>query len=87
MVWYMLPKKRCIDYIDIIVYNTNDMVIKGDKELTSNNAVSEICPSATTIAIKVDKETLLSKGVTLNLPPLMKCTSPPPPNPSPFINF
>ena len=49
--WYMMPKKSCIDYIDIIVYNTNYMVIKGDKELTSNNAVSEICPSATTIAL------------------------------------
>ena len=58
--------------IDIMVY-TSYIVIKGDEKFTSN-AVSEICPSATTIGIEVDKETLLPKEVTLDIPTLMKCT-------------
>ena len=70
-----MPKKiKVHGKIDIMVYNTSYTVLKGDKTFTSN-AVSQICPSATTIAINwVDKEILLPKGVSLDISAYMKCT-------------
>lgn len=46
-----------------MVNNKSYIVVKSDKKFTSN-AVCEVWPSATNIAITVDKETLLEGGVT-----------------------